>query len=367
MTPLEIDRYLWLSANRPFSSHASRVSNAQNADSGFKLAMKLIKPRKKCYPRCMTNRRAATNPTGGDVGTCRYPDCTRPRRPSDATPGRPSLYCEQADPADGPIHNAANAWKERQRRRRGTSAGDGKAAAEAGRPVSMAKLTLEDQLGQLPARIDGLIGSLREIRDNVTITRDREAIAAEVDQVHADALAKTAEADRLRGLAERRARQAEQDKDEADAAASAAQAAAEESAQAAEAAREQLRAAQARVVEVENARAAEQEAARQALAAAAAEVSALRAKLVQVRSDAHAEQSRLLDQARSEREALRAQYAEQLAQIQRHADERAAALNQALELARDTAQAYHAQLGGQPSAPDSPTPTRPARPKRHRP
>ena len=220
----------------------------------------------------------------------------------------------------------------------------------------MAKLTLEDQLGQLLARIDGLIGALREIRDNVTITRNREAIAAEVDQVHADALAKTAEADRLRGLAERRARHAEHDKHEADAAAAAAQAAAEESAQAAAAAREQLHAAQARVVEVENARPAEQEAARQALAAAAAEVSALRAELAQARSDAHAEQSRLLDEARSDREVLRAQYAEQLAQMQRHADERAAALNQALELARDIAQACRAQLGAQTSEPDSPHP-----------
>ena len=295
----------------------------------------------------MTNPRATTNPTGGDDGTCRYPDCPRPRRPNDATPGRPSLYCEHADP-DGPIHNAANAWKERERRRRGTGAGDGKAAADAGRPVSMAKLTLENQLGQLPARIDGLIGALREIRDNVTITRDREAVAAEVDQVHADALAQTAEADRLRGLAERRAREAEQDEHEADAAAAAAQAAAEESAQAAAAAWEQLRAAQARVVEVEHARTAELEAAREALAAAAADVSALRAELAQVRSDAHAEQSRLLAEARSDREALRAQYAEQLAQMQRHADERTAALNQALELARDTAEAYRAQLvGGQ--------------------
>jgi hypothetical protein len=62
------------------------------------------------FPRSM-NPRAATNPTGGDGGTCRYPDCPRPRRPSNATPGRPSLYCEQADP-DGPIHNAANAWKD---------------------------------------------------------------------------------------------------------------------------------------------------------------------------------------------------------------------------------------------------------------
>ena len=123
----------------------------------------------------------------------------------------------------------------------------------------------------------------------------------------------------------------------------------------AEAAREQLRAAQARVVEVENAQAAEQQAAREALAAAAAEASALRAELAQARSDAHAEQSRLLNEARSDRETLRAQYAEQLAQLQRHADERTAALNQALELVRDTAQAYRAQLGAQRSEPDSPT------------
>ena len=167
----------------------------------------------------MTNPRAPTNPTGGDDGTCRYPDCPRPRKLSDATPGRPSLYCEQADPG-GPIHNAANAWKERRRRATGARQSDG--TDDAGRPVSMAKLTLEDQLAQLPGQIDGLVIALQEIRDNVTVTRDREAITAEVDQVHADALAKTAEADRLRGLAERRARQAEQDKHVADAAAAAA-------------------------------------------------------------------------------------------------------------------------------------------------
>jgi hypothetical protein len=84
------------------------------------------------------------------------------------------------------------------------------------------------------------------------------------------------------------------------------------------------------------------------------------------RNDAHTEQSRLLAEARSDREAFRAQYAEQLAQLQRHADQRAAALNQALELARDTAQAYRAQLGGQLLRARLPTPTRPARPKRQR-
>lgn len=35
------------------------------------------------------------------------------------------------------------------------------------------------------------------------------------------------------------------------------------------------------------------------------------------------------------REALRAQYGEQLAEIQRHAEERVATLNQALQLARN--------------------------------
>ncbi len=68
-------------------------------------------------------------------------------------------------------------------------------------------------------------------------------------------------------------------------------------------------------------------------AAAAAEVEAARE-----------EARRLRDEARSDHQTLRAQYAEQLADIQRHADERVAALNQALELARDTAAAYRVQI-----------------------
>ena len=48
--------------------------------------------------------------------------------------------------------------------------------------------------------------------------------------------------------------------------------------------------------------------------------------------------------ARSEREALRVGHAEQLAQLQRSADERATALSQALSLARETAETFRAQL-----------------------
>jgi DNA repair exonuclease SbcCD ATPase subunit len=347
------------------------------------------------YLPAMTNPDVETTPApGGYDEPCRYPDCTRPRRPSHATPGRPSLYCEQANPG-GPVHNAANAWKERERRRRGKSSGDG-GAQDGGRPVSLAKLSLEDQLGQLPGQIDGLIRVLNGIRENVNTIRDREAVAAEVDQVHADALARTAEADRLRGLAEQRAREAQHDKDEADAAARAALAQAEESAQAAEAALHRARVAEEQIAELQNARAAAQDAAREALArqqaeaqaeidhvrdeaqqrvdeavlactraeadtanakrqaeAASTEVAQLRAELAQVRSDAIAEQSRLLDEARNERESLRAQYAEQLAQIQQNADARVAALTQALDLARDAAAAYRAQLSGH-TDPDSP-------------
>ena len=61
--------------------------------------------------------RTAPDPQATERGVCRYPGCTRPARPS-AGSGRQAVYCEQAD-GDGPVHNAANAWKERQRLERG--------------------------------------------------------------------------------------------------------------------------------------------------------------------------------------------------------------------------------------------------------
>ena len=62
-------------------------------------------------------------------------------------------------------------------------------------------------------------------------------------------------------------------------------------------------------------------------------MAALRREIEQIRAD-----------ARSEREALGAAHTDQLAQIQRNADERATALNRALSLARETAETYRAQL-----------------------
>jgi hypothetical protein len=69
----------------------------------------------------------------------------------------------------------------------------------------------------------------------------------------------------------------------------------------------------------------------------------LRHELDQVRAEAH-----------SERETLRAAHTEQLGQIQRNADERAAALNQALDLARESAETYRAQLAEARTAPGPP-------------
>jgi hypothetical protein len=63
--------------------------------------------------------------------------------------------------------------------------------------------------------LDGLVSFLQDIKTHVATTRDAEAVAAEEDQVHADKLAETAEADRLRKLAERQTREAVQDKAEA--------------------------------------------------------------------------------------------------------------------------------------------------------
>jgi len=158
----------------------------------------------------------------------------------------------------------------------------------------------------------------------------------------------------LRGLVEWRAREAAQDKDEADAAAQAeieriqANAAAELEAARAQASQTVADLQAAAAAELDHARAqaqqridaaaeactraqADAEHAQRQVEASAAEVSRLRAELAQLRTDSRNEQARIGEEARSDREALRAQYAEQLTQIQQSADARATALTQALE------------------------------------
>ena len=60
--------------------------------------------------------------------------------------------------------------------------------------------------------------------------------------------------------------------------------------------------------------------------ALAAEVSQLRAELAQLHTDSRDEEARIRQEVRSDREALRAQYTEQLIQVQQSADARATAL-----------------------------------------
>ena len=101
--------------------------------------------------------------------------------------------------------------------------------------------------------------------------------------------------------------------------------------------------------------------ARHAAEAATAETAALRVEFAatQARAEAAeraaeadrqalAAQSRELEReradARSEREVLRASHAEQLAQLQRNADERVQTLSESLTVARDAAETYRAQL-----------------------
>lgn len=113
---------------------------------------------------------------------------------------------------------------------------------------------------------------------------------------------------------------------------------------------------------------AELDAMRQSRQQAHEEIAAVRLELAGVQAEAAAadraaqrdrEESialwRELDQVRadvqSERQALRAAHTEQIARIQRNADERAAALNQALDLARESAETYRAQLAAQPPMP----------------
>jgi hypothetical protein len=62
---------------------------------------------------------------------------------------------------------------------------------------------------------------------------------------------------------------------------------------------------------------------------------------------AHRAATEAAAQARAERDALRASHSEQLTQAQENADERVLVLKDALELARETAEVYRAELSAQ--------------------
>ena len=303
----------------------------------------------------------------GALRRCEFPGgCSRPSR-DDPKTGRPSKYCGQADPG-GPVHNKGNAWKER---RRLAAVGAGQAQPSdagdeggAGAPVSMARATLGVQLEELPNRLAELRGFLETMTETIASVTDVESVASEVDQAHAEALAKVAEAERLRGEEERRrlgaetrARAHQQAREEADAAAEDAYA---------ELARTQTETAAA----VEDAANREREAraeldriradAEERIAAAEAE-----AQLAQTRAEtqtataqaAAAESSENVDrlrgeladlrtEARTDRDQVRADHAAQLAEVRQSAADRVDALTTALRAAEQTIEELRRQPGG---------------------
>lgn len=151
-------------------------------------------------------------PAKPGVTECSYPGCRRPTRPDPAT-GRPSKYCEQADP-DGVVHNRATAFKARRAEAQGESA---VAQQDTSAPLSMARATLEQHLAALPNRITELRQHLDDVLVGVRAAGDVEAAGAEVEDAHREALAKVVEAERKAAAAERAARIAESDRDESDA------------------------------------------------------------------------------------------------------------------------------------------------------
>lgn len=162
---------------------------------------------------------AAGEPIGNDR-QCHYPGCGRASRPDPAT-GRPSLYCEQADPEGGPVHNRASAWRARRARSSGAVVVQQDTAAA---PVSLARATLEQRLAELPAQVAGLREFLDAVLEGVRAAGDVEAAGAEVEDAHREALSKITEAERRAAgaeraarLAEERAAVAERDRAEADA------------------------------------------------------------------------------------------------------------------------------------------------------
>lgn len=331
---------------------------------------------------------AADSSAAVDRDRCTYPGCTRARRADPAT-GRPSGYCEQADPG-GPVHNRATAWKARRAQRAAAAAG-GEGAGEQPSPagaVSMARLSLEQRLAELPGVIDGVRRHLDAVVAAVGQAGDLEAAGAEVDDAHRAALAAVAEAEGRAAAAERAARhahtravEAERDREEADAVT---QDALAETARIRALADEQIAAARTEAAAAVTAAAndrqavvalgADLDAARRDAAAAGAVAAELRVELATATATAdaatraagadrdalaavRAELDTTRAEARAEREALRTDHATQLAQLQRNADERAYALTEALNAARDSAAVYRTQLA---THTDTPAPRRPS-------
>lgn len=165
----------------------------------------------------MDGSESADSAVQSDAGRCHYPGCRRPSRPDSAT-GRPSLYCEQSDPEGGPVHNRANAW--RQRRAEKSTSPDTPEAA-----VSHRAASFEEQVAQLPNKFAELSSFLDQLAAVVRAAEIVEHTGAKVGDAHGATPGKVTEdddgaaADRTRRPAEERSATVRHERKKADAAA----------------------------------------------------------------------------------------------------------------------------------------------------
>lgn len=136
---------------------------------------------------------------------CKFPGCTLPSRPDPANGGRPAMYCEEI--VDGVMHNRVTAWHRRRADRAGQDAATQRTATTAS--VSLARMSLEERVGQLPGQLAELMEFLGDIVTEMHAASDLAAAGAEVQDAHREALARVAEADARAGSAERAQREAE--------------------------------------------------------------------------------------------------------------------------------------------------------------
>lgn len=126
-----------------------------------------------------------------DVGRCHYPGCRRPSRPDSAT-GRPSLYCEQSDPEGGPVHNRANAWRQR-RAEKSISPGRQEATTA---PASRGRASFEEQVARLPDKFAELSALLDQLAADARAASIVADAGPKVGDAHRETFGKVTEADR---------------------------------------------------------------------------------------------------------------------------------------------------------------------------
>ncbi|MFE2755668.1 hypothetical protein ACFXGA_27075 [Actinosynnema sp. NPDC059335] len=227
---------------------------------------------------------------------CGFPGCFHP--PRTAAGNRPAVYCEVVRDGRGkPGHTAVRSMRAKERLADGQSAvvPDVEAEPTGVRPVSLARETVPEQV----ARVEAIVGTaletigrgMEDLRRQVALLGDQEAVQAEIDSVRADSEERVTTANKAKLAAEDDARKARKEKTRAEQDLEEAKAAAEE--------------AHARLVELED------EAVRRA-----------------------EEQRELLENARREVDAAKAAAREAVAGYR-------AEVQQAIAAAKDSVQAVH--------------------------